>query len=97
MHVISRKHISDFIRKHADSKNSLEAWYAEAKAAEWSTPQDIKNRYPSADFFANDKIVFNIKGNSYRLLVRLAYKAQTIFIIKIGTHAEYSKWNIEDL
>ncbi len=97
MHVISRKHITDFFRKHADAKKSLEAWYAEAKATEWNTPQDIKDRYPSADFFADNKVVFNIKGNSYRLLAKIAYNMHCVYILKIGTHADYSKWDIEDL
>jgi len=97
MHVISRKHITDFSSKHSNSKKSLQAWYAEATTATWDTPQDIKDRYPSADLFADNKVIFNIKGNSYRLLVRVAFRAQTVFILRIGTHAEYSKWNIEDL
>jgi len=91
MNVISRKKIDQFTKKHSDSKQQLLSWYRETCHAEWNSPQDIKNRYRSADFLKDNIVIFNIKGNSYRLVVKVAYKTKTVFIKWIGTHAEYSK------
>lgn len=84
--------IEKFIRKHANSKASLSAWLEEAKEAEWKTPQDIKERYRSADFLSDNRVIFDIGGNNYRLMVLVRYYNGILLIKKIGTHAEYSKW-----
>jgi mRNA interferase HigB len=91
MNVISRKTIYAFIRKHADSKESLLSWYKEASHANWEKPQNIKDRYSSASFLRNNTVVFNIKGNKYRLVTKIAYNTKTVFIKWIGTHPEYDK------
>ena len=91
MNVISRKTIDGFIKKYADSKGALLSWHHEARSAVWDTPQDIKNRYPSASFTAGNIVVFNIKGNKYRLVSKVAYKTKTVFVKWIGNHAEYDK------
>ena len=69
----------------------MRAWFAEAKAAKWTSPQDVKKQYANASVIANNRVVFNIKGNDYRLIVAIAYKAQYIYVKFIGTHAEYDK------
>lgn len=91
MRVIARKTLRDFYEQHADSKTPLEAWFHEAEAADWKIPQDIKNRYPSADILPGNRVVFNIKGNTYRLIVKIHYNTGIVFIRFVGTHAEYDK------
>ena len=91
MRVIDRKTIDSFIRKHSDAKSSIESWHQEALDACWKNTMDIKNRYASASFLGDNYVIFNIKGNSYRLVTKVAYKQQTVLIKWIGTHAEYSK------
>ena len=71
------------------------SWYYEASAAEWQTPQNIKDRYRSASFLENNVVIFNIKGNKYRLVTKISYKRKTVFIKWIGTHAEYDKKNFK--
>ena len=92
MKVFSKKTIVNYYKKNNQSKKSLDAWHQEAINAEWKIPQDIKSRYPSASFLPGRYIVFNIKGNTYRLVVQVSYFKQTVFIKFIGTHAEYDKW-----
>jgi mRNA interferase HigB len=70
---------------------ALNAWVAEAKDAKWNTTIDIKNRYRSADFLADNRVIFNIKGNHYRLVVKVKYQNEIVVIEWVGTHAEYSK------
>ncbi|GKX55780.1 hypothetical protein SOASR030_18920 [Leminorella grimontii] len=86
--------IHDFSQRHNRARSALDAWYDEVCRATWKTPQDIKNRFPSADFLANNKVIFNIKGNNYRLVVLVVYIAGVVVIEKIGTHAEYDKWRL---
>lgn len=97
MHVITRKTLVGFWRKHADAEIPLNAWFREAKSARWETPQDIKERYRSADFLPGNRVVFNIGGNKYRLVVKIAYVPGTIYIRFIGTHAAYDKINAETI
>lgn len=95
MHVIKRKTLIDYYEKHAIVKEDLEAWYDEAKKAHWKSPQDIKNQFSSASFLGDNRVVFNIHGNAYRLLTRINYDSETVFILFIGTHAEYNKYDME--
>ena len=94
MTIAGRNIIGKFIRKHANSKPSLSAWLEEAEEAEWKSPQDIKDRYRSADFLSGDRVIFDIGGNNYRLMVLVRYRNGVLFIQKIGTHAEYSRWKL---
>lgn len=89
MRVIARKTLRDFYETHADSKAPLEAWFHEVVAADWRGPKDIKRRYPSADILPGNRVVFNIKGNHYRLIVKIHYNTGIAFIRFVGTHAEY--------
>lgn len=97
MHVISRKTLSQFWEKHEAAAEALKAWFKEAEHAQWETPGDIKNRYRSADILPDNRIVFNIKGNHYRLVVKVSYPAQIVYIRFVGTHQEYSKINAETI
>jgi mRNA interferase HigB len=91
MRVIARRTLRAFYETHADAKSALEAWFHETAAAQWAGPQDIKQRYPSADILPGNRVVFNIKGNTYRLIVKIHYNTGIVFIRFIGTHAAYDK------
>jgi len=91
MRVIAVSTLKDFWVRHPDAEQALRAWYDEAKHAIWMTPQDIKEHYASASFVGGNRVVFNIKGNDYRLIVAVAYRFQAIYIKFVGTHAEYDR------
>ena len=95
MRIISIKVLKEFIDKHPQSKSSLEAWWNEAKVANWQNSQQIKDKYASASFVGNNRVVFNIKGNDFRLVVAVAYRFGAIYIKFVGTHEEYNKINVE--
>jgi len=97
MRIISRKTLRDFYEKHADAKAPLEVWFHEAVAAEWKSPADIKRRYPSADVLPGNRVVINIKGNTYRLIVKVHYNTSILFIRFVGTHADYDRIDAEKI
>ena len=72
-------------------KSALDMWYAEVVKAHWSSPADVKAQYANASIVSSDRVVFNIKGNDYRLVVAVHYRKQIIFILWIGTHQEYDQ------
>jgi mRNA interferase HigB len=90
MHVISRKALKDFAKTHGGSEALLDAWYRIAKAASWTSLDDLRRTYPHADF-VSPYTVCNIKGNTYRLIVTIDYLYQRIYIKHILTHAQYDK------
>ena len=77
--------------KLTDSEQQLKSWYQETSNAEWKNPKDITNEYPSASILADNRVVFIIKGNKYRLTVRINYDYGIIWIRFVGSHAEYDK------
>lgn len=89
--VISHKALREFWKRPADSEVPLRAWFKETKEADWNEPLEIKERYASASFLANDRVVFNIKGNAYRLVVAVRYDFGIVYIRFVGTHAECDK------
>lgn len=91
MRVVAVKTLRDFWLRHPGAEQALKAWYDEARHAQWATPQDIKARYGSASFVGGNRVVFNIKGNDYRLVVAVAYRFQAAYIKFVGTHAEYDR------
>lgn len=91
MRVIAKRTLREFREKHADSEQQLKAWYNEAEQAEWRTPNEIKKDYPSASILEDNRVVFNIKGNHYRLIVKINYPYGVVWVRFIGTHAEYDK------
>jgi mRNA interferase HigB len=91
MRVISRKALREFWEKHADAEQPLRAWFAEAKKADWEEPIDITNQYANARTIGNNRAIFNIKGNDYRLIVAIRYDRGLVFIRFVGTHAEYDE------
>jgi mRNA interferase HigB len=92
MKILGREKLFEFRNKHSDASSQIDSWEAEAENAEWKTPKDIKVRYAQASFIAKNHVVFNIKGNKYRLLVQVNYQNKIILVKKVGTHEEYMKW-----
>jgi len=91
MRIIARKTLREFWEKHPDARPSLQAWYADVKHANWQSPSDIKSIYRNASFLSNNRVVFNIKGNHYRLIVSLQYDYGIVYLRFIGTHQEYDQ------
>ncbi len=90
-----RDKLEKFMHKHARARSSLTSWLAVAQDAAWKNPQDMKERFSSVDFLTDKRVIFNIGGNNYRLVVLVRYVEGQLLIIKIGTHAEYDKWKLE--
>ena len=95
--IIARGTLKRFWEECGDSEQPLKAWFQETKRAQWSNPNEIKAKYPSASILRNSRVVFNIGGGKYRLVVRLNYKYYIVFIRFIGTHKKYDKINAEDI
>lgn len=99
MRVVGTDKLSRFMQTHPPARGPLAAWLKEAQAAAWRQWADIKDRYSRADLVpgkgAGRRVIFNIKGNYYRLLVRVHFRQQVVVIERIGTHAQYSKWKLE--
>jgi mRNA interferase HigB len=95
--IIAIKNLVEFYKKHPDAKSSIETWLAIAKAANWEKPSDVVEDFPSADPIKNNRVVFNIAGNKYRLIVKINYFRQWIFIKFIGKHSEYEKINADTI
>ena len=97
MNVISKRTLIKFYEEHAQAKIPLEVWHSDARKAEWTTPSDIKKVYGSASFLKDNRVVFNIKGNDYRLIVHIDYLRKIARVKFIGTHAQYDKINAEEI
>jgi mRNA interferase HigB len=91
MRIIAISTLRDFWEKHPDAQTPLRAWYAIASRAKWSSPKEIKQAYRNASFMANNRVVFNIKGNDYRLVVLVRYDKGLLFVRFVGTHTQYDK------
>lgn len=89
MRIIAKSTLRNFWARHKDAEQPLKAWYEEAKKAEWNSFQDIKRQFGNASIVGNDRVVFNIKGNSYRLVVLVLFRRGKAFIRFVGTHKEY--------
>ena len=89
--IFAKSTLRVFWEKYSDAEQYLKTWYDTAMNSEWRTPADVKRSYASASILKDSRIVFNIKGNAYRLVAKFNYEKQLIFIRFIGTHAEYDK------
>ncbi|MGM0581656.1 MAG: type II toxin-antitoxin system HigB family toxin [Bacteroidota bacterium] len=96
MRIVTKKHIVDFYTNHADSKTALEDWYIKVSKLECQNLNELKENFPSADYVGNNRVVFNIKGNHYRLIAIIIYVSQKVYIRWIGTHSEYDKINAKE-
>jgi len=92
MRIAGLRILQSFGTRHADVQKQIGAWCAEVQEAQWQSPTDVKKRHASASFLSGNRIVFNLKGNKYRLDVKVSYANQLVLVKRIGTHADYSKW-----
>ena len=95
MHIVAVKFLRTFWEKYPDAEQPLKSWVDEARKATWAQPVQIKEQYRSASILKNRRVVFNIKGNDYRLVVSVAYHFQAVYVKFIGTHREYDAIDAE--
>lgn len=97
MHIIKKKPLQDFSKKHSDAKKDLDIWWYEAKHANWTSPSDILKKYKNAVPIKDNRVIFHITRNKYRLIVRFEYQKGRGYIRFIGTHAEYDRIDAEKI
>ena len=91
MRIIARRTLREFVGRHPRLRRPLDDWYTLVAGSAWTTPTDVKRLFRSADILPDNRVVFNIAGNDYRLVVKIEYRFQTVYIRFIGTHADYDK------
>ena len=94
MLIVGRKELDAFMKAHADARPALRAWVSHVAAASWRDPLELLGRYPRASLIRSGLVVFDIKGNDYRLAARIDYDNAIVRVLKIGTHAEYDRWSL---
>ena len=97
MRIIGISTLRDFWEINGAAEEPIKAWYQEARAADWATPHQVKAMYRNASVLGDNRIVFNIAGNKYRLIVKFNYPYRIGYVRFIGTHAEYDRINAEDI
>ena len=91
MRVIAKKTLREFWLKHKDAEQQIKSWHREIDRADWRSPADVRTEYVTASFLADNRVVFNIKGNRYRIVVKINYEFGIVWVRFIGTHAQYDK------
>ena len=99
MRVIAKSSLKNFWGQpgHADARGPLRSWYDEAVKATWASPQDVKSQYANASICGNNRVVFNVSGNKYRLVVEMQYRAGIVWVKFVGTHAQYDRVDVENV
>ena len=97
MRIIAKKALREFWTRCPDAEKPLLAWYREVVEEDWDTPVKVKAKYRNASIVGSDRVVFNIKGNDYRLVVRINYPYRTVYVRFVGTHAEYDAIDVEEV
>jgi mRNA interferase HigB len=97
MRIIAKSTLREFWARHPDAEEPLLAWYREVKQEDWDTPAKVKEKYRSASIVGGNRVVFNIKGNDYRLVVKINYPYRVVYIRFVGTHAEYDRIDVEEV
>ena len=97
MRIYSKNTLRAFWERHTESEQALRAWYREVEQADWATPAQVRERFLNASIVGNNRVVFRIRGNNYRLVVEIFYPGRKVFVRFIGTHAEYDRINAEDV
>ncbi|HMI62471.1 MAG TPA: type II toxin-antitoxin system HigB family toxin [Puia sp.] len=93
MRVIAIKTLKDYWEEFPQAKQALLSWYEEAEAAQWNHPNELKEQYRNASILTEKRAIFNIHGNSYRLIVDIEYRLKIVFVVWFGTHKQYDKIN----
>ena len=91
MRIFTKRTLREFWQRHTDAERSLTRWHHEVEQADWSTPYQVKERFPSASIIAGNRVVFNINGNAYRLVAEIDYAHRRVYIRFVGAHAEYDR------
>jgi len=91
MRIVGRETLAQFCTAHGEARNWIAHWLGEVEAADWKSPQAVKERYPSASFLADNLVIFNVKGNAFRLEVLVTYRTGVVRIVWVGTHAQYDR------
>ncbi len=91
MVIITKRILNAFGRRHADAAEALNDWYKTVEAADWKNLNDVKRQFNSVDYVGNERFVFNIRGNNYRLVAMIFFDKRTLYIRFVGTHAEYDR------
>ena len=97
MRIIARKTLRQFWKRHPAAREPLLAWYREVEHENWDTPAKVKAKYGSASIIGTDRVVFNIKGNDYRLVVRVDYAYRIVYVRFVGTHADYDRVDVKEV
>jgi mRNA interferase HigB len=97
MRIVAKPVLRDFWKRFPEAEGPLLAWYREVEKEDWDEPSKIKEKYRSASIIKGGRAVFNIKGNDFRLVVKINYRSRIVFIRFVGTHAEYDKINVEEV
>jgi mRNA interferase HigB len=97
MRIIARRALREFWTRHRDAEQQLKAWFSETRKAQWRGPSDVRDRYATASFVAPDRVVFNICGNRYRLVVAVRYDPGLVFIRFVGTHRQYDNIDVSSI
>lgn len=97
MRVVAKSTLREFWLLHPDAEGALNTWYEDAERANWKSPDDTRRIYASTSFLANNRVVFNIRGNHYRLVVQIHYNTQIVYVRFVGTHADYDKTDIKSI
>lgn len=97
MRIIAKKTLREFWELHPDAEDPLLAWYREVEKEDWGMTSQVKDKYRNASFVRDNRVIFNIKGNDYRLVVKINYKFRICYIRFIGTHVEYNKIDVEEV
>ncbi len=97
MRIIALKALRDFWEKHPQTEVPLRAWHAIASRADWRSPADVKVAYRAASFLGGNRVVFNIKGNEFRLVVAVHHNRGLVFVRFVGTHQQYDRIDAEDI
>lgn len=91
MRIIAKRTLMDFLRRHPGARQAVLAWCDEVAGVSWAGPQEIRERYVSASFVGRNRVIFNLRGNAYRLVVAVAYQVGVVYVKFIGTHADYDR------
>ena len=97
MRIIAKRTLREFWERHPDSEGPLLSWYREVAQEDWDTPARVKEKYRNASIIGDKRVVFNIKGNDYRLVVKLNYAYRVVYVRFIGTHTEYDAVDVEEI
>ena len=97
MRIISKKPLRQFWERHPEAEQPLLAWFREVEQADWGIPSQVMERFPRASIVGSDRVVFRIRGGSYRIVARVFYPGRLVYIRFVGTHDEYERINVEEV